>query len=164
MRCGLVSLDQGLSMLKPLASATAFSTREKYSVRAPAQGPMAPCERERSGLGTTRSGSTSKRVPSPLHDGHAPKGELNEKLLGASSSSEIPQCTHARCWEKVSTCSPSWRPRIPRSAPSAIPSSAASAALAAAGLRRPPWSFGPLAGVRLGVRHEQDLGDPLAEA
>ena len=79
MRCALVSFDQGLSILKPFASATAFSTREKYSVRAPAQGPIAPWESERSGFGTTSSGSTSKRVPSPLHDGQAPIGRVERE-------------------------------------------------------------------------------------
>ena len=121
-------------MLKPYASATAFKTREKYSVRAPAQGPMAPCDSERSGFGTTSSGSTSKRVPSPLQAGQAPYGELNEKLRGASSSSEIPQCTQARCWEKVSTWSPSGR--VLGRQRRAIPSSAASSAIAAAAASR----------------------------
>ena len=41
---------------------------------------------ESSGLGTTSSGSTSKRVPRPSQCSQAPYGELNEKLRGASSS------------------------------------------------------------------------------
>ena len=36
--------------------------------------------------GTTRSGSISRRVPSPVQAGQAPWGELNEKLRGSSSS------------------------------------------------------------------------------
>ena len=51
---------------------------------------------------TTSSGSTSKRVPRPSQRSHAPYGELNEKLRGASSSNERPQCVHARCSENVS--------------------------------------------------------------
>ena len=51
----------------------------------------------------TSSGSTSKRVPRPSHRSHAPYGELNEKLRGASSSKLRPQCEHARCSENVRT-------------------------------------------------------------
>ena len=38
----------------------------------------------------------------PSHASHAPYGELNEKLRGASSSNDSPQCVHARCSENVS--------------------------------------------------------------
>ena len=48
------------------------------------------------------AGSTSNRVPSPSHRSHAPYGELNEKLRGASSSNDKPSCMHARCSENVS--------------------------------------------------------------
>src|SRR5450759_5442363 len=47
------------------------------------------------GSGTTASGSTSMRMPSPVHAVHAPCGLLKEKLRGAGSSIEIPQYTHA---------------------------------------------------------------------
>ena len=51
-----------------------------------AHGTSAPVARlfERSGM--TRSGSISRRVPRPVQAGHAPCGELNEKLRGSSSS------------------------------------------------------------------------------
>ena len=62
------------------------STRAWRSPRAR----CAPSSIDRSGSGTTSSGSTSSRVPSPSHVGHAPYGELNEKLRGASSSNEMP--------------------------------------------------------------------------
>ena len=39
---------------------------------------------ERSGI--TSSGSISRRVPRPVQAGHAPWGELNEKVRGSSSS------------------------------------------------------------------------------
>ena len=39
-------------------------------------------------------------VPSPLHFGHAPCGELNEKLLGAGSLYDIPVVGHISRREK----------------------------------------------------------------
>ena len=45
---------------------------------------------ERSGSGTTSSGSTSNVVPRPSHAVQAPYGELNEKFRGASSSNDLP--------------------------------------------------------------------------
>ena len=47
---------------------------------------MAPSARLASGSGTTSSGSTSLRVPMPVHSGQAPNGELNENERGSSSS------------------------------------------------------------------------------
>ena len=41
-------------------------------------------------------------MPSPSHVSHAPYGELKEKLRGASSSNDSPQCMHARCSENTS--------------------------------------------------------------
>ncbi len=52
------------------------------------------------GSGTTASGSTSMRIPRPVHAGHAPCGLLKEKLRGAGSSMEIPQYTQAKSFEK----------------------------------------------------------------
>ena len=49
-------------------------------------GAIAPPRIEHDGSGTTSSGSISIRVPSPLHAGHIPSGELNEKLCGPSSA------------------------------------------------------------------------------
>src|SRR5438128_12514315 len=96
-----LSLAQGVVGLNPWASATAVRTRWKYSPLGPAHGATAPSSMVRSGLGTTSSGSTSYRVPRPSHLGHAPYGELNEKLRGASSSKDVPSFGHARCWLKV---------------------------------------------------------------
>ena len=84
----------------PCASATDSSTRFQYSSVALAHGASAPSLTERSVSGTTSSGSTSSRVPSPSHVGQAPYGELNEKLRGAISSNERPQWVHASDWEK----------------------------------------------------------------
>ena len=44
-------------------------------------------------LGSPRTSSSLdlRRVPSPLHAGQAPKGELNEKWRGSSSGIEMPQ-------------------------------------------------------------------------
>ena len=53
-------------------------------------------------LGSPRMSSsvTSRRVPRPLHAGHAPNGELNEKCRGSSSGNEIPQTGHPYRSEK----------------------------------------------------------------
>src|ERR1700722_4687796 len=61
---------------------------------APAQWAMAPCRIDFLRSGTSSCGSISSRLPSPLHDGHIPSGELNEKLCGDSSGGATPQ--HAR--------------------------------------------------------------------
>src|SRR5262249_57868366 len=87
---------------KPYSSATAESTRVKYSPRNPDQGAIAPSSIDRSSSGTSSSGSTWNLVPRPSHVSHAPYGELNEKLRGASSSNDRPQCMHARCSENTS--------------------------------------------------------------
>src|SRR6266480_6660406 len=89
------SFFQGVSRSKPCASPTACRTRYQYSRLLDAQGAMAPSLMDRSGSGTTSSGSTSNRVPRPSHVGQAPYGELNEKLRGASSSNEVPSNVHA---------------------------------------------------------------------
>ena len=62
---------------------------KKSATWAPDQGPMAPSPRVAPGSGTTSSGSTSIRVPSPWHSGQAPNGELNENDRGSSSSVSI---------------------------------------------------------------------------
>src|SRR5688500_19620920 len=64
-------------------------------------GAIAPSSSDRSESGTTSSGSTSKRVPRPAQWGHAPYGELKEKLRGASSSNDTPQLVQARCCENT---------------------------------------------------------------
>src|SRR6266480_6118670 len=104
-RAFFVSFFHGASRPKPCASPTACRTRYQYSRLLEAHGAMAPSLMERSGSGTTSSGSTSNRVPRPSHVGHAPYGELNEKLRGASSSNESPQYVHASFCENVWTSS-----------------------------------------------------------
>ena len=49
------------------------------------KGAMAPSAMERLRSGITLSMSIWLTTPSPLHLGHAPCGELNEKLWGAGS-------------------------------------------------------------------------------
>ena len=63
--------------------------------------PSAPSLMDRVGSGTTRSASTSSRVPSPSQVGHAPYGELNEKFRGASSSNDSPQNVQASFCERL---------------------------------------------------------------
>src|SRR5437764_1137619 len=84
------SLRHGVLVENPYAWPSDSSSRYQYSRRELDHGAMAPSSIDRSASGMTSSGSTSRRVPSPSHVGHAPYGELNEKLRGASSSNEMP--------------------------------------------------------------------------
>src|ERR1700730_1044087 len=82
-----------------------FATVSRTSMSHDIDGPRvhpdsAPSLMLSDGSGTTASGSTSMRIPSPVHAGHAPCGLLNEKLRGAGSSIEMPQYTHAKSFEK----------------------------------------------------------------
>ena len=54
-------------------------------------------------------------MPSPSQVWHAPYGELNEKLRGASSSKDSPQNVQARDWEKLMMSSPVGRGLSPPS-------------------------------------------------
>ena len=49
------------------------------------------------GRGRPARGRPRSVVPRPSQRSHAPYGELNEKLRGASSSNDRPQCGQARC-------------------------------------------------------------------
>jgi hypothetical protein len=60
------------------------------------QGTSAPSAIDSDGSGTISSGSISRWVPSPVQRGQAPCGELNEKMRGASSGSEMPSSGHAK--------------------------------------------------------------------
>ncbi len=92
-----------------------------------AHGATAPCARLFSGSGMTRSGSTSLRVPMPVHSGQAPNGELNENDRGSSASKDSPSSTQARCSENVrsrcgssSSRSTNSRTTRPPASPSAV--------------------------------------------
>jgi hypothetical protein len=67
----------------------------------PDHGEIAPSRSDLAGSGTISSGSTSIRVPRPVQSGQAPHGELNEKLLGSSSSKDRSSYRHARCSEYI---------------------------------------------------------------
>ena len=69
-RCG--SARQGASIEKPRSLASAESTRAKYSDEICDQGATAPSDSDRSSSGITSSGSTSSRLPIPVHSEHAP--------------------------------------------------------------------------------------------
>ena len=56
--------------------------------------------------GITKSISTSSLVPIPEQSGQAPKGELNEKERGSSSSKERLQSWQAKCSLKIRSLSP----------------------------------------------------------
>src|ERR1017187_852788 len=76
--------------------ATVSSTSINHDIEGPRVHPeRAPSLMLNDGSGTTASGSTSMRMPRPVHTGQAPCGLLKEKLRGAGSSIEIPQYTHA---------------------------------------------------------------------
>src|SRR3712207_1054563 len=89
-------------MEKPSCWDRPVSSRVKYSLLIEVDhGAIAPCARLFSGSGTTRSGSTSLRVPMPVHSGQAPNGELKENDRGSIASKDSPSSTQARCSEKV---------------------------------------------------------------
>ena len=68
-----------------------------------AHGRIAPWRIERSGLARTRSGSGSRRVPSPVQVGQAPCGELKENVRGSTSPIEKSPWGQANlCENKVS--------------------------------------------------------------
>src|SRR5512132_289836 len=123
-RAFFVSVFQGVSRSNACASPTAWRTRYQYSRLLDAQGAMAPSLMDRSESGTTSSGSTSKRVPSPSHVGQAPYGELNEKLRGAGGANGSRQDVHGSFWEKV--WASSWRSCV-ATAGDAIPSASSNA-------------------------------------
>ena len=67
------------------------------------QSEIAPSLIEIESSGITKSESTSSLLPSPVHSGQAPNGELNEKDLGSSSSKESEQSWQAKCSEYVNS-------------------------------------------------------------
>ena len=48
------------------------------------------------GSGKTSRIESRDTTPNPLHLGHMPLGELNEKLFGSGASNEIPDSGHIR--------------------------------------------------------------------
>src|SRR4051812_15735479 len=104
-RAAFESFPHGVSTENPSASATAFSRPAQYPSVRPPHTPTAPSASDIVGSGTISSGSTSSRTPSPSQVGHAPYGELNEKLRGASSSNEMPSYGQASFWLNVTTSS-----------------------------------------------------------
>ena len=101
-RCFCESLFQGFSRSIFMSRARAPTTRARQPVSPSAtvrHGSTAPSEIESAGFGTTRSRSTSMRVPSPLHSGHMPSGELYESICGVSSGKLTPHAGHERASE-----------------------------------------------------------------
>src|ERR1700736_2402334 len=87
--------------------ATVSSTSISHDIDGPRVQPdSAPSLMLSDGSGTTASGSTSMRMPSPVHTVQAPCGLLNEKLRGAGSSIEMPQYTQAKSLENRSSLTP----------------------------------------------------------
>ncbi len=83
-----------MSVRNPYRSATASRIVANHEAVATIRrhGRTAPCASERDRFGSTRSGSISSRLPSPVQSGHAPCGELKLKLRGAGSS-KLPPCS-----------------------------------------------------------------------
>ena len=73
-------------------------------------GTMAPSRRFLLRSGMTWRGSISIFTPRPVHSGHAPYGELNENMRGASSSNDRPHSRQANFSEKLSSSSSVARP------------------------------------------------------
>ena len=98
-RAAAESVFQGRLSSIPRSFATARTMSVPQLVPSPTapSGFTAPSLIERSGFGTTRSGSISIRVPRPEHSGHIPCGELNENSCGEGSGNEIPHSWQARC-------------------------------------------------------------------
>src|SRR5512135_375505 len=86
------------SNLNALAS-VGSTTLRRYPAGSP-HGRITPSRMERPGSPSSSSALTSRRVPSPEHSGHAPKGELKENCRGSSSVSESPHLGHAHRSEK----------------------------------------------------------------
>src|SRR5207245_109190 len=91
---------QGVSSVNLYRLARTASVCLKYGDSWPAHGASAPCLSVRSAFGTTRSGSTSQRLPRPEHVSHAPYGLLNENMRGDTSGSETPHSAQANRSEK----------------------------------------------------------------
>src|SRR5262245_22831173 len=90
----LGSLSQATS--RSTSQALAMASMMRYVHPSPRSialdhGAMAPLRIDFLPSGITSSGSTSCRVPRPLHELHIPSGELNEKLCGDSSGNDCPQ-------------------------------------------------------------------------
>src|SRR6516225_12044781 len=92
------SLFHGTSSEKPNLRASDLSVPPTHVPPASPHAAIAPSLMLFDGSGTTRAGSTSRRVPSPSQVSHAPYGELNEKLRGSSVSTLVPQPGHAEPW------------------------------------------------------------------
>ena len=60
-------------------------------------GAMPPSAIESEESGTILAISTSRIVPSPLHTGQAPAGELNENVWGAGSGKDMPLSGQMKC-------------------------------------------------------------------
>ena len=106
-RVAFDSSFQGVSRLKRRFFASTVRVCRKYTDSRPAHGASAPLARDFRGSGTTRSGSSSSRVPRPPHAGQAPYGLLKENIRGETSGNEMPQRTHARRSENTQAWPPS---------------------------------------------------------
>src|SRR5690606_22663419 len=87
----------------PYSAVTDSSRRWKYLACPDAQVAAAPQAPVWPGSGTPSSASTWTTVPGPSDALQAPYRELNEKLRGASSSTDLPAEGRARFSEKVSS-------------------------------------------------------------
>src|SRR5690625_3095238 len=104
-RCSSSSWPSGASGSIPYVSHTPLNTPHSHLLELFAHGTMPPSTTDWR-KSNTLSGSTSIRLPKPLHVGQAPYGLLKENSLGEGSSNPMPQATQANFSEK-SISSPS---------------------------------------------------------
>src|SRR5574342_1401753 len=104
--CLGVILFIGVIRLKPNFLPTSLSVCLLNEENLPDHGTIAPSSIDFDLSGISKSGSNSILTPRPWHVLHAPKGELNENVLGSSSPIEIPQCGQALFCENICSSFP----------------------------------------------------------
>src|ERR671925_1314146 len=90
LTCSGLILAIGVARSKPNFLPTSRSIADRNVAKCPVHGLIAPSSMLFDLSGIIKSGSNSILMPRPLHFLHAPNGELNEKVRGSKSPSEIP--------------------------------------------------------------------------
>src|SRR5688500_12720531 len=101
LTCSGFILTIGVARSKPNFLPTSRSIADRNVAKCPVHGLIAPSIMLFDLSGIIKSGSNSILMPSPLHSLHAPNGELNEKVRGSKSPSEIPQWGQAFLCEYI---------------------------------------------------------------
>src|SRR3954462_9395263 len=93
-RASAGSFRPGVESENPMALASVSTIFRRHDFDPSGQGATAPARIDRSGSGTTLSGSTPISVPRPEHVGQAPYGLLNENSRGVISVRLVPHSEH----------------------------------------------------------------------